>query len=107
MTPSAGSNLALNKPATGSASCNARETPAKAVNGSVSGGTSDKRYSLAATRQLHVDLDAGRSITGFVVRRSGAGGEPSSRDNRGYDIEVSNDATAWTMSSRPAPTHPM
>src|SRR5439155_24702417 len=40
-------NLALNHPATGSASCNANEGPEKAVNGSVSGGNSDKFCSAA------------------------------------------------------------
>jgi hypothetical protein len=96
VTLPAGSNLALNKPATGSASCNANETPAKAVNGSVSGGNTDKWCSLATTKQLQVDLGAGTSITGFVVRHAGAGGEQSSWDTRDYDIEVSSDATTWT-----------
>jgi hypothetical protein len=91
-----GRNLALNQPATGSASCNASETPAKAVNGSVSGGTSDKWCSLAATKQLQIDLGANTSITGFVVRHAGAGGETPSWDTRDYDIEVSADGANWT-----------
>jgi hypothetical protein len=91
-----GRNVALNRPATGSASCNANETPAKAVNGSVSGGTTDKWCSLAATKQLQVDLGASTSITGFVVRHAGAGGEQSSWNTRDYDIEVSADGTNWT-----------
>ena len=91
-----GRNLALNKSATGSASCNATEIPAKAVNGSVSGGTGDKWCSLAATKQLRIDLGASTSITGFVVRHAGAGGETSSWNTRDYDIEVSADGTTWT-----------
>jgi len=90
-----GRNLALNRPATGSASCNTTETPAKAVNGSVSGGTSDKWCSLATTKQLQVDLGVNTSITGFVVRHAGAGGEQSSWNTRDYDIEVSADGTTW------------
>src|SRR5207249_11855691 len=35
-------NVALNRPAAGSTPCNSNEGPAKAVNGSVSGGNSDK-----------------------------------------------------------------
>ena len=91
-----GRNLALNLPATGSASCSTTEGPAKAVNGSVSGGNSDKWCSLAATKQLQVDLGAGRSITGFVVRHAGAGGEQPAWDTRDYDIKVSADGTTWT-----------
>jgi hypothetical protein len=91
-----GHNVALNKTATGSASCASTETPAKAVNGSVTGGNSDKWCSLAATKQLQVDLGASTSITGFVVRHAGAGGESSSYDTRDYDIAVSANGTTWT-----------
>ena len=91
-----GSNIALNKPATGSASCNANETPAKAFNGSVSGGNSDKWCSLATTKQLQVDLGASKSINGFVIRHAGAGGEQSSWDTRDYNISVSPDGSTWS-----------
>ncbi|GLY99969.1 hypothetical protein Acsp02_72220 [Actinoplanes sp. NBRC 103695] len=91
-----GRNLAVNRTATGSASCSTTETPAKAVNGSVSGGNSDKWCSLAATKQLQVDLGAGTSITGFVVRHAGAGGEQPAWNSRDFDIRVSNDGTTWT-----------
>ena len=48
-------NLALGKPATADSSCNANEGPAKAVNGSVTGGNTDKwcstrRHQVAAGR---------------------------------------------------------
>jgi hypothetical protein len=91
----AGQNVALNRPATGSASCNSAETPAKAVNGSVSGGTSDKWCSLTATKTLQVDLGSSRSLNGFVVRHAGAGGESAGYDTRDYDIQVSTDNTTW------------
>lgn len=91
----AGQNVALNRPATGSASCNADETPAKAVNGSVSGGNSDKWCSLAATKTLTVDLGSNRSLNGFVVRHAGAGGESATWNTRDYDIQVSADNATW------------
>jgi len=91
----AGQNVALNRPATGSASCNSSETPAKAVNGSVSGGTSDKWCSLAATKTLTVDLGSNRSLNGFVVRHAGAGGESATWNTRDYDIQVSTDNATW------------
>jgi hypothetical protein len=91
----AGQNVALNRPATGSASCNSAESPAKAVNGSVSGGTTDKWCSLAATKTLTVDLGSNRSLNGFVVRHAGAGGESATWDTRDYDIQVSTDNATW------------
>jgi hypothetical protein len=91
----AGTNVARNRPATGSASCNSSETPDKAVNGSVTGGTTDKWCSLAATKTLTVDLGSTRSLNGFVVRHAGAGGENAGWDTRDYDIQVSTDNATW------------
>jgi hypothetical protein len=71
-------NVALNKPATGSAPCNANEGPAKAFNGSVSGGNSDKWCSQASAKFLQVDLGQNFNITSFVVRHASAGGESAS-----------------------------
>lgn len=45
-------NLALNKTATGSASCNTNEGPAKAVNGSVSGGSDKSRVTVTTPTQI-------------------------------------------------------
>ncbi|WP_369373873.1 GH92 family glycosyl hydrolase [Streptomyces sp. cg36] len=90
-------NLALGRPATGSAPCNSSETADKAVNGSVSGGNSDKWCSLAAgTKTLQVDLGAAHSLSSVTVRHAGAGGESASLDTKDFDLAVSGDGTAWT-----------
>ncbi|HET9137910.1 discoidin domain-containing protein [Actinophytocola sp.] len=89
-------NLALNKPATADSQCSATEGPAKAVNGSVSGGTGDKWCSLGATRFLRIDLGASLPVGRFVVRHAGAGGEPVRWNTRDFDIQTSLDGTAWT-----------
>ena len=89
-------NLALNKPATGTTSCNADETPAKAVNGSVSGGNSDKWCSLGATKFWQVDLGSARAIQSFTLRHAAAGGESASWNTRDYDLLVSTDGTTFT-----------
>ncbi|GAA3261039.1 GH92 family glycosyl hydrolase [Dactylosporangium siamense] len=89
-------NLALNRPATGSASCNANESPAKAVNGTVSGGTSDKFCSTAATKYLQVDLGSAKALTSVTVRHAGAGGESTSWNTRDFDLQVSSDGTTWS-----------
>lgn len=103
-TPPPG-NLALNKPATGSAACNANEGPAKAVNGSVSGGNSDKWCSAAAPRFLQVDLGGSFAVNRFIVRHAGAGGESTSFNTRAFNIQVStNGSTFSTVASAAANT---
>jgi beta-glucanase (GH16 family) len=94
-TPSA-ANLALNKPATGSTPCNANEGPAKAVNGSVTGGLTDKWCSGAATRFLQVDLGGTFSVNRFIVRHAGAGGESTSFNTRAFNIQTSTNGTSFT-----------
>lgn len=89
-------NLALNKPATGSTPCNANEGPAKAVNGSVSGGLSDKFCSLVSGAFLRVDLGSPAAVRSFTLRHAGAGGESTSFNTRDFDLAVSTDATTWT-----------
>ena len=92
----AAANLALNKPATGSAPCNTSEGPEKAVNGSVSGGNTDKWCSKAATRFLQVDLGASFSLTRFVLKHAGAGGESVSFNTRDFDLQTSANGTSFT-----------
>src|SRR5436305_900675 len=88
--------LALNRPATGSAPCNSNETPDKAVNGSVSGGNSDKWCSSAAPLNLTVDLGSSVMLSSFVARHAGAGGESAGLDTRDYDLQVSADGATFT-----------
>jgi hypothetical protein len=82
-------NLALGRAATGSSSCTSNETPAKAVNGSVSGGLSDKFCTkVSGTRYLRVDLGTSRSVNTFVVKHAGAGGESAALNTRNYRVET-------------------
>ena len=94
--PQGPTNVALNKPATGSAPCNANEGPAKAFNGSVSGGNSDKWCSQASVKFLQVDLGQNFSITSFVARHASAGGESASFNTRAFNIQVSANGTNFT-----------
>ena len=89
-------NLALNRPATGTASCTSTETPDKAVNGSVSGGNSDKWCSGASPRWLRVDLGSAWTVRSFTVRHAGAGGEQVALNTRAFTVEVSTDGSLWT-----------
>jgi PKD repeat protein len=89
-------NLALNKPATGSTACNSSETPAKAVNGSVSGGNSDKFCSLTSPAWLDVDLGTLQTVSSFVVKHAGAGGETSTWNTQAFTIQTSTNGTTWS-----------
>jgi len=92
-------NLALGRAATSSAACSANEGPEKAVNGSVSGGTSDKWCSLTAPRWLQVDLGGVQTVRSFVVRHAGAGGESATWNTKDYNIQISTDGTTWTTAA--------
>ncbi|HET6293907.1 MAG TPA: discoidin domain-containing protein [Kribbella sp.] len=89
-------NLALNKPATGSAACASTEGPAKSVNGSVSGGNSDKFCSLAASKFLQVDLGSSQALGKFEVTHAAAGGEAASFNTRAFTIQTSPNGSTWT-----------
>ncbi|MBC8160154.1 MAG: glycoside hydrolase family 92 protein [Roseiflexaceae bacterium] len=92
-----GSNLALNKTATADSQCGSAEGPAKAVNGSVSGGNSDKWCSAGGSKFLQIDLGASASITRLVVKHAGAGGENTAWNTRAFTIQLSNDNGAnWS-----------
>jgi hypothetical protein len=106
-TVPAGGNLALNRPATGSTPCNVNEGPAKAVNGSVSGGNTDKWCSLVAgTKFLQVDLGSAMTVSSFVVKHAAAGGEGANFNTRSFDIQTSLDnvtfQTAVTVAANTA-----
>ncbi|MET8090520.1 GH92 family glycosyl hydrolase [Micromonospora sp. NPDC005220] len=93
-------NLALNRPATADSQCSSTEGPEKAVNGSTSGGASDKWCSLGGTKFLRIDLGASRSIQSVTVHHAGAGGEDSAWNTRDFDLQVSADGSAWTTAAQ-------
>ncbi|MGI5241744.1 GH92 family glycosyl hydrolase [Dactylosporangium sp. CA-139066] len=94
-------NLLLNKPATADSSCASTEGPEKAVNGSVSGGNSDKWCSLGSSKWLQVDMGSSVHLSSIVVKHAGAGGESASWDTRDFDLLVSSDGSTWTTVASP------
>ncbi|MFI5916205.1 GH92 family glycosyl hydrolase [Dactylosporangium sp. NPDC051541] len=96
-----GGNLLLNKAATADSSCAASEGPEKAVNGSVSGGNSDKWCSTGASKFLQVDMGAANHLSSIVVRHAGAGGESATWDTKDFDLQVSSDGSTWTTVASP------
>jgi chitinase len=89
-------NLALNKPASGSTACNANEGPAKAVNGSVSGGNTDKFCSLASSKWLQVDLGSSQALGSAEISHASAGGESATYNTRAFTVQTSTNGSTWT-----------
>jgi hypothetical protein len=90
-------NMAIGKTATGSASCATTEGPEKAINGSITGGNSDKWCSLQASPSLQIDLGSTYNVTSFTIRHAGAGEEALAFNTRDFNIQVSTDGTNFTQ----------
>jgi len=86
-------NLALNKSATVDSACNATETAAKAVDGSVIDNS--KWCSVSSNRWLQVDLGSVKQVNEFVIKHASAGGETASYNTAAYNILVSTDGVDW------------
>ncbi len=92
--PYGGPNLALNAAATANGSCAANEAASYAVDGNpatkwCSGATNNQYW-------LQVDLGASRSITQFVLRHAGSGGEVVGYNTRDFTIQLSTDNVNWS-----------
>jgi hypothetical protein len=88
-------NLALGRPATGSPPCSPGQGPEKAVNGSVTGGTTDGWCAEDWPFFLQVDLGTARPVKRFVVKHASAGGENVESDTRDFNIQVSADGRTF------------
>ncbi|WP_167549591.1 discoidin domain-containing protein [Paenibacillus borealis] len=86
-------NLALNKPATVDSTCNASQTAAQAVEGSV---INDSKWcSKSGNRWLQIDLGSVKQVNQFVIKHAAEGGETPSYNTKAYNIQVSTDGTNW------------
>jgi hypothetical protein len=94
--PGGGSNLAAGRPATGSVPCSPDQGPEKAVNGTVSGGKTDRWCSEDWPLFLQVDLGARRPVQRFIVKHASAGGESEDSDTRTFNVQVSTDGKSFT-----------
>ena len=93
--PDGRQNLALGRPATGSAPCSPDRGPEKAVNGSIAGGQADSWCADEWPFFLQVDLGAPRPVQRFVVKHAGAGGESEELNTRDFNIQVSADGKSY------------
>jgi hypothetical protein len=89
-------NLALHRTVTGSLPCSEDQGPEKAVNGSVTGGQTDRWCGEDWPLFLQVDLGAVRPVARFVVKHASAGGENAESDTRDFNIQVSDEGKTFT-----------
>jgi hypothetical protein len=90
-TPSGLTNLALNKPITGTAGCAASEAAQYAVDGL----SSTKWCSFDGNSWLQVDLGALYTVSNVVIKHAGAGGETTDFNTRDFTISLSSDGSDW------------
>lgn len=88
-------NLARGRTATADSSCSPEQVPARAVNGSTTGGPGDRWCSAGANKWLMIDLRQSEQISGIVVYHAGAGGEDPTANTRDFTLTVSDDGTTW------------
>lgn len=89
-------NLALGRPATGTAPCSPEQGPEKAFNGSVTGGKTDQWCAERWPFFLQVDLGAAHPVKRFVVKHASAGGESEDANTRDFNIQLSADGKNFT-----------
>jgi len=89
-------NLALHRPTAGSLPCSQDQGPEKAVNGSVTGGQTDRWCAEDRPLFLQVDLGEVRPVRRFIVKHASAGGENEESDTREFNIQLSNEGKTFT-----------
>jgi hypothetical protein len=96
--PDLGPDLALGKPVTGgAAACAAAEAPAKAVDGQVQGNS--KWCSSAAPQTLTVDLGSAQTVSSFIVKHAGLGGEQTGWNTGAFTLATSTDGVTFSQAA--------
>jgi predicted alpha-1,2-mannosidase len=92
--PDLGPNLALNKTATAASSCNSSEAAPKAVDGTLVGNS--KWCSGTGPYVLTTDLGSAQTVSSFVVKHAGLGGEQTNWNTGAFTISTSTDNATWS-----------
>ncbi|WP_328536177.1 GH92 family glycosyl hydrolase [Streptomyces sp. NBC_00344] len=95
--PELGTDLAKGRAVTNSAPCATAESGDKAVDGSLRNNS--KWCSLAADPTLQVDLGSAQTVSSFVVKHAGLGGENTGWNTGAFQIQTSTDGTNWSTAA--------
>ncbi len=88
-------NLAINKTATANQYVTG-ETPAMAVDGTVTGNSKWCSTADIGAQWLKVDLGSTYNITRWIVKHAGTGGESTGYNTRDFKLQKSSDGNSWT-----------
>jgi predicted alpha-1,2-mannosidase len=92
--PDLGTNLALGKAVSSSTTCASAESAAKAVDGVLANNS--KWCSTVAGANLQVDLGSAQTVSSFVVKHAGLGGEQTGWNTNAFTVQTSTDGSTWT-----------
>jgi predicted alpha-1,2-mannosidase len=95
--PELGTNLAQGRAVTASTACATAESADKAVDGTLKNNS--KWCSTVANPSLQVDLGSIRTVSSFVVKHAGLGGENTAWNTGAFQIQTSTDGTNWTTAA--------
>jgi predicted alpha-1,2-mannosidase len=92
--PDLGPDLAAGKAATGTTACGSAEAAGKAVDQSLTGNS--KWCSAAVPAVLTTDLGSAQTVSSFVVKHAGLGGEQTNWNTGAFTISTSTDNATWS-----------
>ena len=93
--PNLGPDLALGKTITsGAATCGSNESAAMAVDGKIKDNS--KWCTGSTPRTLTVDLGSAQTVSSFVVKHAGLGGENTGWNTGAFTISTSTDNATWS-----------
>jgi predicted alpha-1,2-mannosidase len=92
--PDLGRNLALGRPATGSATCAPSESAAMAFDGVLMNNS--KWCSLVSPSFLQVDLGSNQTVAAFMIKHAALGGENTGWNTSAFNLQTSTDGVTFT-----------
>ncbi len=92
--PDLGPDLAQGKPITGTATCASTESADRAVDGRIAGNS--KFCSPASPSTLTVDLGSNQTVSSFIVKHAGLGGENTAWNTGAFTIATSTDNATFS-----------
>ncbi|MDT5031455.1 MAG: hypothetical protein QOC94_1626 [Actinoplanes sp.] len=92
--PDLGPDLALNRTVTAASACNSAEAAPKAVDGALAGNS--KWCASSGPYVLTADLGSVQTVSSFIVKHAGLGGELTQWNTGAFTISTSTDNATWS-----------
>jgi hypothetical protein len=92
--PDLGPDLALNRTVTAASACNSAEAAPKSVDGALAGNS--KWCASSGPYVLTADLGSAQTVSSFIVKHAGLGGELTQWNTGAFTISTSTDNATWS-----------